>query len=479
MTSDILLIESETLELKKSTSELKEGIISIVAILNKHQKGILIFGIKPNGIAIGQDIIEKTLRDVSQSLSDHIEPKIYPLIRKKEIQGKNCIEVEFHGQEIPYYAYGRAYMRVADEDKSMSAKELETMILKKNKSKLRWEDEISDITLKDINEEELRKYISKANEAKRINFKFVDTESTLKKLGLIKDGKLLNAAEVLFCDNNKLETQLAVFAGTDKTTFIDIKVINGTIFNLLKNSEIYLKEHIIWSVKFGKLEREEIPEIPLDAIREALVNSLCHRDYFAPESNKIAIFKDRVEIYNPGQFPEGYMPEYFIKHDEESILRNPLIAQVLYYGKDIEKWGSGLKRIYRECETNNVKVEFKQIKSGFKVVFYRRKIRHKSVEGLTQNRQKLDTNLTQNGHKSDTNLTQIRRKSDSDRRKIWIIKQLKLKPKLKSHEIQDSFKITRETASKDLQILIDEGKIIKKGMGSNIWYKLNKEKQNG
>lgn len=385
MASDLLLIESETLELKKSTSELKDGIISIVAILNKHQKGTLIFGIKPNGIAIGQDITEKTLRDISKSISDHIEPRIYPQIIKKEIQGKNCVEVEFHGQEIPYYAYGRAHIRVADEDKSMSAKELETMILKKNKSKLRWDDEISDITLKDINEEELRNYVSKANEAKRINFKFVDTESTLKKIGLLKDGKLLNAAEVLFCDNNKLEVQMAVFAGTDKTTFIDIKLINGTIFNLLKNSEIYLKEHINWGVKFGKLEREEVPEIPLDAMREALINSLCHRDYFAPESNKIAIFKDRVEIYNPGQFPEGYMPEYFIKHDEESILRNPLIAQVLYYSKDIEKWGSGLKRIYRECETNNVKVEFKPIKSGFKVVFYREKIRRKNTPELSGN----------------------------------------------------------------------------------------------
>ena len=72
--------ETEFLELKKSTSELKEGIISTVSILNKHQKGALYFGIKNNGEVVGQTVTEKTLRDVSKSISDHIEPKIFPKI---------------------------------------------------------------------------------------------------------------------------------------------------------------------------------------------------------------------------------------------------------------------------------------------------------------------------------------------------------------------------------------------------------------
>ena len=75
-------IESETLELKKSTSEIKEANISIAAILNKHQHGELFFGIKNNGIVAGQNVTEKTIRDVSKSIADHIEPKIYPHIEK-------------------------------------------------------------------------------------------------------------------------------------------------------------------------------------------------------------------------------------------------------------------------------------------------------------------------------------------------------------------------------------------------------------
>lgn len=189
----------------------------------------------------------------------------------------------------------------------------------------------------------------------------------------------------MFCNRSSLEVQAAVFAGIDKLTFLDIKKFEGNIFELLDKSEKYITERINWRVQFGKMEREEIPEVPVKAIREALVNSLCHRDYTNPKGNEVAIFKDRIEIYNPGDFPEGYTPEDFIKGEERSILRNPLIAETIYKSKDIEKWGSGLKRIYDECRVNKVPVEFKVLKSGFLVVF-RRKLEWvgRNGEGLSE-----------------------------------------------------------------------------------------------
>lgn len=72
--------ETETLEFKKSTGELKEAVISIVAILNKHQKGELYFGVKPDGTPVGQVVTEKSLRDISHKISEAVEPKIYPQI---------------------------------------------------------------------------------------------------------------------------------------------------------------------------------------------------------------------------------------------------------------------------------------------------------------------------------------------------------------------------------------------------------------
>ncbi len=362
--------ESETLELKTSTGELSEAVVAIVAILNKHQKGELYFGIKNNGEVVGQDVSDKTLRDISQSISDHIEPKIFPQVERITIDDESCVQVLFEGKETPYFADGRAYIRVGTENKQVSPSELKKIIRQNNG--VYWDDQYSENELKEINAKTLKQFMSKAKKAGRINFKFTNVEETLKKLHLYKGDKLLNAAEVLFCNQNNLELQAAVFAGKDKVTFLDIQLFKGNIFDLLAKGESYLKEHMNWRADLSGSKRKEIPEVSLRALSEALVNSFCHRDYFRREGNKIAVFKDRIEIYNPGAFPKNKSPEDFIKKEEESILRNPTIAHNLYLSEDIEKWGSGLKRIYEECVNSGVKVEFLELSDGFKVVFYRK-----------------------------------------------------------------------------------------------------------
>jgi ATP-dependent DNA helicase RecG len=401
--------ETEQLELKKSTSLLKEGIISIVSILNKHQKGELYFGIKNDGEIVGQTVTEKTIRDISKAVSDNIEPKIFPTIDSVMIKGRECIRVSFEGSEMPYYAYGRAYIRVGDEDKKLSARELENIIIRKHQDRLRWDNRISEKSLDDINKQVLIDFMQRAKRAGRVGFDFEEVKTTLKKLELLKNDKLLKAGEVLFCDKNDLEVQLAVFAGTEKITFLDIKQYKGNIFDLLEKMETYIKEHIDWRVKFGELRRQEIPEMPIDAVREALVNSLCHRDYLKPESNKIAIFKNRVEIYNPGSFPEGLTPEDFIRGKEQSILRNPLLAEILFKSKEIEKWGSGLKRIYEECAEAGVKIEFEILKSGFLAIFYRREkqgslweSREKIKSGTNEQNSTADKEKNKTGTKTGT-----------------------------------------------------------------------------
>lgn len=111
--------ETEVLEFKTSTAELPAALDSIVAILNKHGKGILYFGIKNNGKAVGQQMGNNTLRDVTRAISEHIEPKIYPSVEKIIIDNKECIRVEFEGEDAPYVSNGRAYIRVGDEDRQI------------------------------------------------------------------------------------------------------------------------------------------------------------------------------------------------------------------------------------------------------------------------------------------------------------------------------------------------------------------------
>ena len=87
--------ESEIVELKESLTQLKKGIISIVSILNKHKRGKIIFGIKDDGSVIGVSIGKFTLRDISKSISENIEPRIYPKIKEEEFEGKKCVVIEF------------------------------------------------------------------------------------------------------------------------------------------------------------------------------------------------------------------------------------------------------------------------------------------------------------------------------------------------------------------------------------------------
>jgi len=386
MDSNVDFEENEILELKKSTSELKEAIISIAAILNKHRKGELYFGIKNDGSVVGQDIGEQTIRDVSKAVSDNIEPRIYPEISRVILAGKDCVRVIFQGNESPYFAYGRAYMRVGDDDRKVSARELENLFLVRNKSGLRWDNKYSDVEVSEIDEALLKRYVEKGQSAERINFDFKDVKTTLQKLKLIANNRILNAAEVLFCEDNPLEVQAAVFAGTDKTTFLDIKVFRGTLFGILRQCELYISERMNWRVEFKDFKRVEIPEIPVDALREALVNSLCHRDYFRAESNKVAIFKDRIKIYNPGEFTARFEPSDYIHGDAESVQRNPLISEILYFSKDVERWGTGIRRIYEECTENDVKVEFRKERGGFSTMFYRSPEHEGAFVGTTGNR---------------------------------------------------------------------------------------------
>lgn len=372
--ANINFLENEVIEFKKTTGELKEGIISIVSILNKHQGGKLYFGIKDNGEIIGQDVSSKTVREVSKAISENIEPKIYPIVNKVKLNDKDCILVEFEGDDIPYLAFGRAYMRVGDEDRQLSMKEIRKIILKDENEIGKWESRISDYTIDDIDEELLKGFIEKGRKAKRINFPYTNKEEILKKLSLVnKNNELLNAGYVLFAKEAKLEMQMAIFATETKLTFLDIDQVFGNIFELIETGEGYIRKNIKWPVNFksGGMERVEIPEIPLEAIRETIINSLIHRDFKNPKSNEVAIYKDRVEIFNPGEFPEGYKPEDFIK-GEGSIPRNPLIANTLYLSKDIEKWGSGFRRITEVCAKADVKVKFEIRKNGFMVIFHRK-----------------------------------------------------------------------------------------------------------
>ncbi|MCL2152276.1 MAG: putative DNA binding domain-containing protein [Oscillospiraceae bacterium] len=365
--------ETETLEFKKTTGELKEAVISIVSILNKSGKGEVYFGIKNDGSVLGQQIGDATLRDISKAISDSLKPQIFPTIDMVAIDDKECIRVTFSGTQQPYYAFGRAYIRVADEDKQMSPDELEGFIIRKHEQTSNWDSSPSQIGISDVDAAVLEKYIDKANTAGRLDYQYTDAKDILSRLRLIENEVLNNTADVMFGKQPRLEIQMAIFATTEKLTFNDIYRAEGRVLDLVDIAERYIRNAMRYRVIIdgSQISRKEIPEIPHVAIREALLNSFCHKNYRTPQNNEVAIFSNRIEIYNPGTFPVGVTPEDYIKGEGRTIHRNPLLAQIMYFSKDIERFGTGLKRIADTCDEAGIKFKFVSDYYGFTVVFYR------------------------------------------------------------------------------------------------------------
>jgi ATP-dependent DNA helicase RecG len=256
----------------------------------------------------------------------------------------------------------------------MSAAELESYILKKNAWHDAWDGELSGKTVADVDEDVLKQFLERANQAGRIDFEYTDRKGVLNKPEAVSGDVINNAACTMFVGFALPEVQMAIFATKEKFTFLDMRRGGGNVRRLIETAVKYCIDNMRWRVVLdGSIERKEIPEIPIEAIREAITNSFCHRDYRSSQNNEIAIFSDRIEIYNPGRFPDGLTPDDFIRGDGRSVKRNPNIAQMMYYCKDIESFGTGLQRIVKACDDAEVKVEFKQLSLGFSVVFYRPK----------------------------------------------------------------------------------------------------------
>ncbi len=361
--------EDETLEFKKSTSELKEAMKSISAMLNKHGRGTIYFGVLSNGEVIGQNVTESTLREVSRKIYESISPQIIPKIEKRIVDEKEIIEVNFSGFDKPYSSNGIYYIRTADEDRILSPNELRQMFEYNKKGS--WDEELTEYTIDDISFKSFEKFYKRAVSCGRLKEEELDIEKIIKKLGLIKNGKLTNAAHFLFSSSNPIVLKMAIFATDEKLTFLDINRISGNIIDLIDEANEYVKKNIRWSANIVDMKRVETPEIPLKALREIICNSFAHARYNSNSEHEISIHPSMVRIYNPGEFPFGYKPEDFVNMDTPSVIRNPLILKTLFLSDDVESYGSGFKRVYDECGKNNVKTEYVLNKDGFTFIFKR------------------------------------------------------------------------------------------------------------
>lgn len=348
--------ESETLELKRTTGERRAATQTLCAMLN-HRGGSILFGVGPDHRVLGQDVSDHTLEEVAQELKA-IDPPVYPTIERVQVgDGKEVLVVTApQGPNRPYSYKGEAFHRVGSANHKLSRAEYDRMVLERVHGEQRWENQpASGWNIEDLDETEIRRTIEESIRRGRAEEPGTrNPEHLLRGLGLVKNGELLRAAVVLFGRPERIEAELpqcllraARFRGVDRTEFLDSRQFHGNAFDLLQKAERFLRENlpVAGRVTPGLFERIDDPLYPPVALREALANAFCHRDYsIGGGSVAVAIYDDRLEVTSSGPLHFGLTAEaLFAPH--ESLPWNPLIARVFFRRGIIESWGGGTIKI--------------------------------------------------------------------------------------------------------------------------------------
>lgn len=378
--------ESRTLELKKTSGELKDGMHSLCAFLNT-DGGILIFGVAPTSLKIeGQIVSDKTRQEIAMEMRK-IEPFVNIPVEYVDVpdgKGKQLIVIVADKQlysEAPYVFDGKPFYKSESTTMPMPQTMYEQMLRHRDSETFHWDSLVAEgYSIYDLDEELIRNVVRMGVANGRLSGSADNEplESLLGKLKLLKDGKPTNAAVVLFAKDTEqypqIELRMAYFKGMDKNIFIDNKCESGNFFRLLDVAIAFCFRNLKLGGEIVGLQRKEVLEIPIEALREAIINAFCHRQYERTNGSvSLAIYDDRLEIVNPGKFPPEISPEN-IKQPHESYPYNKKVAQLLYLCNYLEKWGSGAQRIIEFCNKQNIPEPKWIAKNGtITIVFQRNK----------------------------------------------------------------------------------------------------------
>lgn len=358
----VRLGESEVLELKQSTGQRTEAAKTVCAMLN-NRGGRVVIGVTPDKRIIGQQLSERTIEEVTDELR-LIDPPAFPTIERVPVSpGHEVLILSVNtGRSRPYVLRGKAYRRVGNTNRELSRDEYNVLLLERVHGEQRWENEdASGFPIDELDEAEIVFTVEEAIRRGRLEDPGTrDPTLLLRGLSLVRDGNLLKAAVALFGRANRLQDyypqfllRVARFRGTDRTEFTDNRQFRGNIFDLLRQAERFLRETlpVAGRVAPGLFERIDDPLYPPIALREALANAFCHREYGSGGGSVgLAVYDDRLEITSTGMLHFGLTPAALFEQ-HESLPWNPLIAGVLYRRGIIEQWGRGTLKMAELAES--------------------------------------------------------------------------------------------------------------------------------
>ena len=352
--------ESETLELKEIVVEdIKKEIIAFA----NSAGGTLYVGVADDGNIVGVENPDMVIQQISNMERDSIKPDITMFTRyaAKNVEGKQIVAVEIQrGTERPYYLAKKGlrpegvYVRQGTSSVPATSTAIRRMI--------KDTDGDSFEAMRSLEQNLTFQATEKEFALRDLAFGI----SQMKTLGILNTDGIYTNLGLLLSEQCAHTVKAAVFEGINQSIFRDRQEFTGSLLQQMNEVYEYIDRRNQVHSTFDKLRRIDTRDYPEVAIREALLNSLVHRDYSFSASTLISVYDDRIEFTSIGGLPAGVSLDDIMLG--LSVCRNPKLANVFYRLELIEAYGTGMKKIMGAYENSNKKPVIETTDNAFKII---------------------------------------------------------------------------------------------------------------
>jgi len=445
--------ENKDLDFKLELPESKK-VAQLVAAFYNSRGGKIILGVDDNKKLVGlknpQKVEHKFVQIVRHWCKLDEEPKI-EFIKYKE---KNFIIIHCpKGKDTPYFVRGESKPRVRIGSSNVVAnKEEIARLYREGSSKSQDVFSVENAGLDDLNLEKVKKYLKKSELTKQLNNNYLN-ELMLKEHFVVKENNQLTptiAGILLFGKNPHLNiTQCEIradrYVGDSRVEWLDRKDIHGTLFEIIKLTEEFMLKNMRTPAKVIGFKTEFRTEYPVEALREAIINALVHRDWHSSNAILLRIFNSHIDIISPGGLLRPLKISEIMKDDYIPKSRNKVLVEVLSKSGVMDKRGTGFLRIRESMKKWNLpNPEFIE-KLGYFVI----RFNNPAIQKIPE----IDESIL----------------NERQKKALYYIKD---KGGITNKEYREINKIGKRYTIKELNKLINEGIITKKGKGRSIYYVL-------
>lgn len=330
-----------------------------IAAFCNSQGGILKIGVADDGAVIGIDNSKQLLEQLPNLINQKIG--VLPIIELNTDNGREILVLTVKPSAAPVSFQGRYYIRSGSMTTELRGAQLTDFLIKK--SGITWDAlDVPDNLDFESNSEAINYFKDKS--FYRLPFASVEKDNSrlLKKLNLIQKNGHPNRAAFLLFDKNpqRYFPHAVVKIGrfSSDSDIISGEIVGGNLFEQAGNAITVLKnKYLLNNIMYDGIYRKDVLDYPEDALREAVVNAIVHRDYQTTSAVLIKVYADSLTISNEGGLPSQLSIDD-LKREHLSIPRNPLIADLFYKAGLIEAWGRGTLKILNECIHNKLPEPF-------------------------------------------------------------------------------------------------------------------------